>query len=254
MAVAEYGTYLYAIARGDAAGAATAVRGVADAPVRTVERAGLTAFVSTVDLGEFGEEGLRRNLEDLRWLETVARAHDGVVDTVSASGACAPLRLATIFLGDDGVRAELDARHDELNRTLDRVDGRVEHGVKAYVEEPTESTQTSDARQSGAAYLHSRRDRLARREQASRQAADVGDQLHRTLNAVVVASRRYPPQEQAVSGHRGRMILNGAYLVESTRCDDLAAFVHELADRHPGVDIALTGPWPPYSFTDGEPP
>ena len=50
------------------------VTGVAGGPVRLVDADGLTAVVSSVSLEEFGEEALRRNLEDLAWLEAVARA------------------------------------------------------------------------------------------------------------------------------------------------------------------------------------
>ena len=33
------------------------------------------------------------------------------------------------------------------------------------------------------------------------------------------------------------------------RTDEFAAAVTSLADRHPSIQLALTGPWPAYSFT-----
>ena len=47
----------------------------------------LTAAVGTVGLDEFGEEGLRRNLEDLDWLAATARAHDAVISAIARFGA-----------------------------------------------------------------------------------------------------------------------------------------------------------------------
>jgi hypothetical protein len=43
------------------------------------------------------------------------------------------------------------------------------------------------------------------------------------------------------------MVLNGAYLVDDDRRDEFAAVLDGL--REPGIEIQLTGPWAPYSFT-----
>src|SRR5258707_13136802 len=70
------GIWVYALAkRGEPT--LPGLAGVAGAPVRLVDADGLTAVVSDVTLEDFGEGALRRNLEDMAWLEAVARAHHG---------------------------------------------------------------------------------------------------------------------------------------------------------------------------------
>lgn len=249
--MAETGTYLYAVARGSAS--LDDVRGVAGAPVRTLDHGGLTAAVSTVALDEFGEEALRANLEDLGWLERVARAHDQVVAALAARASVAPLRLATVYLDDDGVRRTVDERRDSIERTLARLDGRIECGVKAYLEEgAARGMPENAAAESGTAYLQRRRAETARHEQDERAAAATGEEIHAELAAVGVASRRHPAQDQRLSGYAGRMILNGAYLVDRDRTGDLEAAVSRLESRLPSVRFELTGPWPPYSFAELE--
>ena len=81
--VDETAIYVYGVGRGLPAESVARVRGVADAPVETLDAEGLTAVVSRVSLAEFGEDALRRNLEHLDWLEATARAHHAVVDTVA---------------------------------------------------------------------------------------------------------------------------------------------------------------------------
>jgi hypothetical protein len=49
------------------------------------------------------------------------------------------------------------------------------------------------------------------------------------------------------------MVLNGAYLVDVTRADEFADAVDSSAAVQPALRLELTGPWPPYSFTAGEP-
>lgn len=255
--MAELGRYVYAVYRADAGPepleAVSGERGVADAPVTVVEHAGLAAVVSEVDLAEFGEEGLRRNLEDLTWVERVARAHDRVVATVSRVTTCAPLRLVTICRDDASVRAKVDAQRDQLERTIALLDGRVEHGVKAYAVEPDATAAAVGAadERAGTAYLMRRRQEAALREAADQATADAADQVHEQLRGLAIASRRYPPQDRRLSGRRERMVLNGAYLVDRFATPELEQVVALLAERHPQLELELTGPWPPYSFAEG---
>ncbi|HKO28235.1 MAG TPA: GvpL/GvpF family gas vesicle protein, partial [Solirubrobacteraceae bacterium] len=41
-----------------------------------------------------------------------------------------------------------------------------------------------------------------------------------------------------------------AYLVERERADELEGRARELAQQHPEVDMVVSGPWPPYSFSE----
>jgi Gas vesicle synthesis protein GvpL/GvpF len=249
----DAGTYIYAVGRELSADRMTSVRGLGGSELRLVEQDGLVAVVSTVDLDEFGESGLRRNLEDLSWLEEVARGHDEVVRSAAdAAPTIAPLRLATICHTDEGVRRRLDEWHHDLVQALDRIEGRNEWSVKAYTTPPTpvDDRDTSEAESAGpgTAYLKRRRAKLAQDEQAAVDSALVADEMHSELAAGSVASRRLAPQDPRLSGHRGTMALNGAYLVDTARTDGFHALVRDLAERHPEIRLQIDGPWPPYSF------
>jgi hypothetical protein len=247
----DAGTYIYAVGRELAAERMTSVRGLGGSELRLVEQDGLVAVVSTVDLDEFGEAGLRRNLEDLSWLEEVARGHDEVVRRAAeAAPTIAPLRLATICHTDEGVRRRLDEWHHDLVQALDRIEGHSEWSVKAYTTPPAPMDDLGETELpgSGTAYLTRRRAQLARDEQAAVDSAVVADEVHSELAAGSVASRRLAPQDPRLSGHSGTMTLNGAYLVDSARSDSFHALVRDLAKRHPEIRLQLDGPWPPYSF------
>src|SRR4051812_10033722 len=102
--MADSVVYLYAVT--DAAPAEEpadehALAGVDGVPVRRVVSGDLAAVVSSVDPTRFSEESLRRSLEDLQWLERIARAHNAVVTAVARSGPVAPVRLATVYLDDE---------------------------------------------------------------------------------------------------------------------------------------------------------
>ncbi|WP_214367100.1 GvpL/GvpF family gas vesicle protein [Pseudonocardia sp. H11422] len=239
--------YVYAIA--DATGIAElpAVEGVAGAPVRAITSGELAAMVSSVEAAEFGEEALRRNLEDLRWLERTARAHHAVVDAVARPGPAAPLRLATVYLTEDNVRSLLDEQNARFTAALARIRGRAEWGVKAFgAPQRVEEQADGAAAGPGTAYLMRRRTERDRAARSLAQAHEQAEQLHTSLARLAVASRAYPPQDPRLSGERDEMVLNAAYLVEEAA----GPAVRELVDTWdvPGLRLQLTGPWAPYSF------
>src|ERR1700761_5713494 len=113
--------------------------GVGEGTVRTITCSGLTAVVSDVSMAEFGEAALRENLENLDWLDEVAREHHYVIDAAARLFPLLPVRLATVYSGDDALHAALAEHGSRLREALRRVGGRVEWGVKAYApQEPDE--------------------------------------------------------------------------------------------------------------------
>jgi hypothetical protein len=247
--VAEEGLYLFAVGRGLQPAALTRVHGIHAKPLRVVEHRGLQAITCEVDLGEFGEEPLKRNLERLPWLEEIARAHDSVVQAAAAEATIAPIRLVTICSGEASVRERLDAWFQGLQRALDRVEGCHEWSVKAFAP-AAEPADDDDAERpvSGAAYLKKRRVQLDARAEGTEKAAEIADAIHRDASAASRASRRLAPQDPRLSGFPGTMVLNGAYLV----ADDEVSLFEELAAQlrieYADAAVDVRGPWPPYSF------
>ncbi|MCO5972542.1 GvpL/GvpF family gas vesicle protein [Actinoallomurus soli] len=254
----DTGTYLYAIARDTGTSPPPGLTGLLGAPVRTIAEAGLVAYVGTVPLAQFGEAALKRNLEDLTWLEATARAHHQVVEAVAEAGPVAPVRLVTVYRGDEQIHRLLRDRAHEFTEVLARVAGRREWGVKVFAAprpaasddagggEPPESA----AERPGTAYLKRRRTNLRTREEAWHRAASRAERIDSVLTGIAVARRRHRAQDPQLSGRDDWMVLNGAYLVEDERGEEFAAAVAALRD--PELDVQLTGPWAPYSFTISE--
>ncbi|WP_440064029.1 GvpL/GvpF family gas vesicle protein [Streptosporangium sp. OZ121] len=247
----EAGTYLYAIARDVGRVLPGHVVGVAGAPVRAITHQGLVAYVSPVPLEEFGEEPLRRSLEDLDWVGGTARAHNRVVEAVAEEAPTAPVRLVTVYSTEDQVRDLLRRRHDDFTELLAHVTGCREWGVKAYAEPGTDAPRAEEAPAKtdspGRAYLERRRASLRGREDAWRRAARRAEDIHAALLSVSVAGHRHRPQDPQLSGREEVMLLNGAYLVAEDRREEFTAAVDAL--RSQGIEMQLTGPWAPYSFT-----
>lgn len=241
--------YLYAVCRGLDPAAVATVRGLDDAPLELVPHLDLVAIVSTVPLSSYGEEGLRRHLEDLAWLEATVRVHDHVVHAAARQAPTAPLRLATVCYDDDAVRARLREWYISLTHVLDRVDGCSEWSVKVLTR-PTAQATPGDVEPpaSGADYLRRKKSEATRRTASDDAALEAARLVHDRLAEHARASRQLAPQDPRLSGHEGTMVLNAAYLVPHTDADAFAALVADLAATHADLVIDSRGPWPPYSF------
>src|ERR1700754_1790640 len=97
------------------------VPGMSGAPLALIENNQLVAVVSEVPLSRYGAEPLRRNLEDIAWLEDAARAHHVVVEALAQAGPVVPARLATVYLDSARVAELLAERREEFADGLDRV-------------------------------------------------------------------------------------------------------------------------------------
>ena len=249
------GVWTYAVVEGDEAEPRiSGLRGVSGEPVRAVTAAGLTAAVGTVGLDEFGEEGLRRNLEDLDWLAATARAHDAVISAIARFGPIVPMRMATVYLDDDRVSRLLEARHDDFVAALRHVTARAELGVKAYADpevlagEQESADQGAGEKKSGTAYLLRRRRALAATDDAFRIAAEHAERIHARLLGHAVDGKRKPASDRSLSNRTDWTVLNGTYLVNTADVDDFKAAVAAVDRDIPGITLEITGPWPPYSF------
>ncbi|MFE0326180.1 GvpL/GvpF family gas vesicle protein [Streptomyces sp. NPDC058960] len=268
--------YVYAVCRPFHAALEDGPAGVAGVPPRQLAHDGLVAVVSTVPERDFAEEPLRARLEDLDWLAATARAHQGVVDALTAVTTPLPLRLATVFRDDSGVRAMLQERADDFHRALDRLDGRVEWGVKVYAE--TDPTQTQGQTQgqtpgtespggaegagnasqpprkpvSGRDYLRQRRVRRQAHQEMQENTERFARQLHENLSGCAEDFRLHAPQNPALSGSSGRNVLNAAYLVPRSGSEAFVTKVEQEKSGITGVRVELTGPWAAYSFSGVE--
>lgn len=261
------GEWVYAIAEhADQTGLGD-VAGVGAGPVHTVEAAGLTAVTQTVPLGEFGEAALRRNLEDLDWLEGVARAHHAVIGAVARQGPLVPMRLATVYRTEASLKGMLEEHGSEFREALRRIGTRKEWGVKIYA--TPESGQGGAQREraagraaarpgsqargtgagAGAAYLRRRRDELSAAKETRRSAMASTRAVHDQLSRLAGQARLHPPQAPQLTGSKEPMLLNAAYLLDDAEVERFRAAVAALAKEHPGIRLQMNGPWPPYSFT-----
>ena len=144
----------------------------------------------------------------------------------------------------------LAEREAELTEAIERLRGRVELGVKAFLLEPQVEAETPPA--SGRDYLLRKQQARAVANSAKAEALDVVRSLHEHLESLADDARVNPPQPPELSGRDEAMLLNGAYLVVAERQPKFVDALDEHRDDR--LELVVTGPWPPYNFVEREEP
>jgi hypothetical protein len=256
-------TYVYAVldhrARPRVAATVTAVPG--GGPVRLLPIAPRRSLVvSDVPLSRYGEAALARKLSDLEWVSRVALAHERVVEAFLSADAVLPMKLFTIFASDERAVAHVTASSADLDTLARRVARRQEWGVRLTVAampaSPGDGVRSArkgargaaNAPRTGAAYLQHKK---AVKDAASRRAEEargVASSLFQALASHATEARRRSSTELPVQG--GPLILDAALLVPRSAAARFkaAAARHARALSNEGYTVALSGPWPPYSF------
>ena len=259
---ARIGWYVYCVVAPEARPELEGVAGVdPDSGPTLLAHGDVSAVVSRVRLDEFGADALKRNLEDLGWLERTARAHDAVLARALAGEAVVPMRLCTIFTDEAHVRDMLELERDRLARALELLRGRAEWGVKVLADlgaleaaarerTPALAAAGSESGGAGRAYFAHKKADQALRQEARSMAAAAAEETHTRLRDPAVAATLLPAQHPDLSRRSGEMVLNGAYLVDRSRGPAFEAIAEELAERHrpAGIQLELSGPWAPYNF------
>lgn len=202
--------------------------------------------VSDVPDALYGDVPLRRQVADLAWLGRCAAVHRDALGRAMRGGPVVPLRLFTIFATEARAVSHVHETLPLLTTMLDRLDGRVEYGVRL-----SHAPTMSPAARSG-------------REVSPRTSATLppgpgilADAPLRAQVLALIGTRAIEVRERPLPTGEARVWLDLAVLVPAV---EGPAFVRAVrtADRDlraGGHELALTGPWPPFTFaTDGELP
>jgi hypothetical protein len=266
-ALKQVAYYTYAIARAKPGVSpdASPIAGVdPHHPVRAIAHGDLLILVSAVSLAEYDLSVLESRLQDRSWLEFLALAHQRVMTALLESYTLLPLKLCTLYTDEERARAALVDSAEQFRAALDRIEGAVEWGVKAYCDKAAlaawaahSAPQLSQLASSvataspGARYMLEKRLQRAAQQASEDLRRGYAHASHSLLAASARAAEQNPPQPAQIHGRSDDMVLNGAYLVDVAGADAFAAVIEGLRAQYEpcGFTFVLTGPWPAYSFS-----
>jgi len=224
---------------------------------------GLCAVVSEVLPDEFGEDMLKKNLNDITWLESRVRKHEGVIEKVMERSAVIPFKFATIFKAEDSLKTMIENFLDEFKDILNRIEGRNEWGVKIYCDMEKFKTAVvrkddqilrmeEEIKSSGigkAYFLNKKREELID-DSTNKVITGYRMGIRETLLEHSNDARPVKLLPKEATGRKDEMILNAAFLIDKTKLGGFINSINYLKEKYKdiGFDFDYTGPWPPYNF------
>lgn len=270
-----FAIYLYCLARADALpvleGPGIDGEGLLDLiPFKDV-----VAVVSEVRRDDFLGPPAEARMRDLAWVGPRVCRHEEIVERVMRSSPVRPAGFAALFSSRTSLASWLERHHDAISCALDRFADHEEWAVHG-----TLIRRTAEARclavalarhadlssSPGTRYFEEQRIRAGIGEDLDAWLTEVGAGIARALLDCAVELRERPvqpggaaDQRAAMAHEEGARVLNWAFLVPRSRTDEFGAHIERINNEHAesGLVLALSGPWPPYSFCpplEPEPP
>jgi hypothetical protein len=226
--------------------------------VEAVISSELTAFLTAVDDVDFSQVVIDARAKDVEWLGAIGYRHQSVMNTLMHGGTIIPLRAFTLFASEETLRRHLDEQRRQFAALLDRLDGKQEWTLRiefdpqlwseALVRRVDSLRALSDDIANAAAgkafLLRKKLDEEKKR--ASREAEQqVMSEVERAvLEKLACDSVAETRQQRSGAFPQINVLLDRD---EEVRLEELR---DDLGRRYAaeGVTLALTGPWPPYTF------
>jgi hypothetical protein len=257
----DRGTYVYCLIasprRPSLRAVAKGIPGTGPVRLLAVESAsGPKRWLAVADapLSLYSESALNERLRDLDWVTKAAVAHEKVVEAFLAAPALLPMKLFTIFMSDARALEHLVLNRSEIDQTIRRVTNHEEWGLRVTLDRKrADPAPAKHARRggSGSGYLASKKAQRDRAAELVVRAREVVADLYDQLAELATSAKRRSASELPVS--HGPLLLDAAFLVPRGRIKRFRAAAERRARSlaAEGYHVAITGPWPPYSFLKG---
>lgn len=224
---------------------------------------GTYAVVTKVSPDEFSEDNLKKNLNDMEWVEKRVRQHEKIIEEIMKDTTVLPFKFGTVFQSEENVEKLLKEHNTEFKQIIEDLDGKEEWGLKIYcnltkfkesLAKENERIQDLDRQiasvSEGKAYLLKKKKEELIKEIISQKISEYTQDSFTRLKKVCLEAKINKILPKEVTEREDEMVFNAAYLVNKNRIKDFENVLSYLKTKYSnkGLTFDYTGPWPPYNF------
>jgi hypothetical protein len=220
-------------------------------------------IVKNVSENEYSEENIKRNLSNIKWVETNARDHMDVIIRNMENNTVIPFKFGTIYHSEESLKKFINDYSESFAENFQNIKDKEEWSVKIYcnlktlseqIDELSEATAALEkqirASSPGKAYLLERKKKQLIEEETDRLCKHFGQVYFDEFKMISDASFLNNLLPEEYTGRTDTMILNASFLVGKnsvTQFKDLSS--NQIEKGRPlGFIIEPSGPWPLFSF------
>ena len=229
-----------------------------DVEVEALDTDGLGAFYTKVDAAEYSQPVIDARSKDVEWLGTIGYRHQSVMAALMRGGTVIPLRAFTLFANESSLRNHVKSERENFLRILDRLDGKQEWTLRIEfrpeqwndallrrIDSIQKLSKEIGQASEGKAYLLRKKldeeKKRASRDAEQQVVAEVEEAVMKKLSCDVVSESRV---QRGGAFPQINVLINRD---EEARLQELSDALTQRYESE-GVVLALTGPWPPYTF------
>jgi hypothetical protein len=262
----HHGLYAYGVVRKDAV--QRSILGIDKRhSVYAVNGKDLAVMVSEIDIAAFQKQ-VKSLFAELTTssgqgrAETLLQAHEESVDALLQDTTVVPFKFGTVLKDEQAALKMLKENKEKFQKLLAKLSGKVEWGLKVYVDKQTFThflTQSETPRNNqnraplsrGAAYLLAKKMEEEVKDNALARLSEISEAIFQAASKDVYEARLNTTLPQKLTGKKMEMVLNAAYLLEQEKVANFCEQGKKLKEKYApiGLDIEVSGPWPPYNFT-----
>lgn len=261
MSKSEIAYYLYCLTPSGCGAqvSATGVDGQRPVSVRACGEIG--AVLGEVELEEFCGESAEARLQDLAWLGPRVCRHEAVVEEVMSRVPVLPARFATLFTSFDSLKQAVLGHREAITGFFAQLGDKQEWAVKGLLNRADALERLASSGQPaaeeralatspGARYFQEKRIKAQLERDFNLRLKEFCRRAAAALGAHAGGFRERSVLVPATTGTDAEVILNWAFLLSPAALEDFRVRLERFNDDEafPGLVLALTGPWPPYSF------
>ena len=234
---------------------------------------GLEAVVSKVSLEEFDSETINMKAQnDLQWIKEKAVIHETIIEEAMRNGeeilSLIPMKFGTIFKEEKALREALSKHREQFKETLEKLEGKQEWGIKAYLTDQNKFEQAvkennttiqkkareiADLPEGMAFFMEEELKEVISRE-VNKELNHVAEGLYESISRQAESSVQNHILGRELTGKREPMVFNAACLVAGGKIEEFKEAARRLNQeiRKKGLDLEFSGPWPAYHFATPE--
>jgi hypothetical protein len=219
------------------------------------------AVFSEVELREFCGESAEASLQDLAWLGPRVCRHEAVIEEVMRQAPVLPARFGTLFTSIDSLQQSVVENREAITEFFARLGEQREWAVKGLLDraggmgkpgsldKPTVE-ERMPATSPGARYFQEKRIKAQWERDFNCRLKEFCLRAAVALGAQAGGFWERKPLASAAQGTDAEVVLNWAFLLSPAAFESFRPRLERFNgdDAFPGLTLALTGPWPPYSF------
>jgi len=235
----------------------------ADSDIQFLSCGRMTAIVSQLQDESFSPFAIRSTMRDTEWLKEHVAQHAGILAEVKDFMTVIPLRFGCVFSLPEEVKTFIDERESLLLESLDRLNNKSEFGIRVLcnvellrkrLADDASSTESLTGMPAGvASFLQSNQ------ENAEDSMGDFVSSLSSRIYGDLKRGSSEALRKEiliAESDSGDHVLLNATFLVAQAKEAQFRSKALSLASEYEsqGIQIEVSGPWPPYHFVDLDSP